>query len=69
MAFAILSEQGAAKGVAGAMPPAPSGFAEVARIVAQYGGKTGMNGSINGESGPMAARALENPRELWPPGL
>src|ERR1700722_15377780 len=59
MAFAILGDECAAKGVAGALPAALFGFAEVARIVAQGGGEAGMNRALDGESGPMAARALE----------
>src|ERR1700678_1019555 len=59
MAFAILRKQGTAKGMPRTLPPSLSGFAEVTRIVAQSSGQTGMNGSLNGEPGPVVAHPLE----------
>src|ERR1700678_3045588 len=59
MALAILGDERAAQGVAGALPAALFGLAEVARIVAQCGGEAGMNAALDGESGPMAADAFE----------
>ena len=59
MAFAILGDECAAKGVPRALPAALFGFAEVAHIVAQCGGQAGMNRALDGESGPVTAHALE----------
>ena len=59
MAFAITRDKRASKCVAGAAPAALFGLAEIAGIMSQRGGQAGVNRSLDGEAGVMAAGTLE----------